>query len=149
VNGKKHNISKANQQLGDTTYFKRLDQDPTSDLQRLLKEKPTEMLALKKISEDNIEYLTVANRRAGRFYLLSKIYKPGNPGCPNVCANGHPTKWISEFVDLHHLSLDYHRMSKIPPTILPSYLQATYPKRHCLSDLMLCPYTPTYHMKTA
>jgi len=42
--GKEHNISKANRQLGDTTYFKRLYQDPTSDLQRLLKEKLTEML---------------------------------------------------------------------------------------------------------
>ena len=61
MNGKNYNISKANHQLGDTTYFKRLDQDPTSDLQRLLKEKLTEMLASKEISEDNIEYLTVAN----------------------------------------------------------------------------------------
>jgi len=52
--GKEHNISKANRQLGDTTYFKRLDQDPTSDIQRLLKEKLTEMLASKEISEDNI-----------------------------------------------------------------------------------------------
>jgi len=52
--GKEHNISKANRQLGDTTYFKRLDQDPTFDIQRLLK-KLTEMLASKEISEDNIE----------------------------------------------------------------------------------------------
>jgi len=59
--GKEHNISEANRQLGDTTYFKRLDQDPTSDLQRLLNEKLTEMLTAKEISEDNIEYLTVAN----------------------------------------------------------------------------------------
>jgi len=64
--GKEHNISKANRQLGDTTFFKRLDQDPTSDLQRLLKEKLTEMLASKKISEDTIEYLTVTNPRTGR-----------------------------------------------------------------------------------
>ena len=124
--GKEHNISKANRQLGDTTYFKRLDQDPTSDLQRLLKEKLTEMLASKEISEDNIEYLTVANPRAGRFYLpLPKIHKPGNPACP--------------IVDLHHLALDYHRMSKISPTFSSSYLQATYPKRHGLPYLMLCP----------
>jgi len=144
--GKEHDISEANRQLGDTTYYKRLD--PTSDHQRLLNEKLTEMLASKEISEDKIEYLTVANPRAGQFYLLPKIHKPVNPGHPIVSANGHPTKRISEFVDLHHLSLYYHRMSKIPP-ILQSYLQATYPKRHCLSHLMLCPYTPTYQMKTA
>jgi len=37
--GKEHNISEANHQLGDTTNFKRLDQDPTSDHQRLVNEK--------------------------------------------------------------------------------------------------------------
>jgi len=120
--GKEDNISEANCHLGDTTYYKRLD--PTSDHQRLLNEKLTEMLTTKEISEDNIEYLTIANPRAGRFYLLPKIHKPGSPGRPIVSANGHPTKRISEFVDLHHLSLYYHRMSKIPH-ILPSYLQAT------------------------
>jgi len=42
------------------------------------------MLASKEISKDNIEYLTVANPRAGRFYPFPKIHKPGNPGCPIV-----------------------------------------------------------------
>ena len=108
------------------------------------------MLASKEISKDNIEYLTVANPRAGRFYLpLPKIHKPGNPWCPIVSANSHPTKRIAQFVDLHHLYLDNHCMSKKSPTILPSYLQAKYPMRHCFSHLMLCPYTPTYRMKTA
>jgi len=78
VIGKEHNISEANRQLGDTTYYKRLD--PTSDHQRLLNEKLTAMLASREISEDNIEYITVANPRAGQFYLLPKIRKPGNPG---------------------------------------------------------------------
>ena len=50
--GKDHK-SVANRQLGDTTYFKRLDRDPASDLQRLLNEKLTEMLAWKEISEHN------------------------------------------------------------------------------------------------
>jgi len=117
--GKEHNISEVNRQLGDTTYYKRLD--PTSEHQRLLNEKLNEMLASKEISEDNIEYLIVAHPRAGRFYLLPKIHKLGNPGRPIVSANGHPPKRILEFVDLNHLSLYYHRMSKIP-TILPNYL---------------------------
>jgi len=147
--GKEHYISEANRQLGDTTYYKRLDHDPTSDHQRLVNEKLTEMLTSKEISKDNIEYLAVVNPRAGQFYLLPKVHKPGKPGRSIVSANSHPTERISEFVDLHHLSLDYRRMSKIPPTILPSYLQATYPKRHCLSHSMLCPYTLTYHMMTA
>jgi len=101
VMGKEHNISEANRQLCDTTYYKRLDQVPTSDHERLVNEKVTEMLTSKEISEDNIEYLTVANPRAGRFYLLPKIPKSGNSGSPIVTANGHPTERMSECVDLH------------------------------------------------
>ena len=88
----------------------------------MVNEKLTEMFTSKKISEDNIEYLTAANPRAGHFYLLPKIHKPGISGRSIVSANGHPTERISEFDDLHHLSLDYSCMSKIPPTILLSYL---------------------------
>jgi len=127
--GKEHNISEANCQLGDTTYYKRLDQDPTSDHQRLLNEKLTEMLASKAISEDNIEYLTVANPRTGRFYLLPKTHKPGNPGRPIVSANGHPTKRISEFVDLHYLCL----ITIVCPRYHLSYKAIS--KRHTRRDI--------------
>ena len=37
--------------------------------------------------------------KAGRFYILSKIHKEGNPGRPIISSNGHPTERISEFVD--------------------------------------------------
>ena len=61
-------------------------------------------------------YLIVDQPKAGRFYLLPKIHKAGNPGRPIVSANGHPTEKISEFVDLH---LQSHVQT------LPSYLQDT------------------------
>ena len=67
-------------------------------------------------NEKNAIYLTVDQPKAGRFYLLPKIHKAGNPGRPIVSANGHPTEKISEFVDLH---LQPHVHS------LPSYLQDT------------------------
>ena len=54
--------------------------------------------------------------KAGRFYLLPKMHKAGNPGRPIVSANRHPTEKISEFVDLH---LQLHVNS------LPSYLKGT------------------------
>ena len=64
--------------------------------------------------------LIVDQPKAGRFYLLPKIHKAGNPGRPIgrpiVSANGHPTEKISEFVDLH---LQSHVQT------LPSYLQDT------------------------
>ena len=68
------------------------------------------------ISEKNMAYLIVDQPKAGRFYLLPKIHKAGNPGRPIVSANGHPTEKISEFVDLH---LQSHVQT------LPSYLQDT------------------------
>jgi len=104
--GKEHK-SVANRQLGDTTYFKRLDRDPASELQRQLNEKRTELLASKEISEHN-------SRKSQSRPILSppKIHKPGNPGRPIVSANDHPTKRISEFVDL--------LVSR-----LPSYVQDT------------------------
>ena len=63
-----------------------------------------------------MRYLIVDQPKAGRFYLLPKIHKAGNPGRPIVSANGHPTEKISEFVDLH---LQPHVNS------LPSYLKDT------------------------
>ena len=68
------------------------------------------------ISEKNAIYLTLDQPKAGRFYLLPKIHKAGNPGHPIVSANGHHTEKISEFVDLH---LQPHVQN------LPSYLQDT------------------------
>ena len=68
------------------------------------------------ISEKNFNYLLVDQPKAGRFYLLPKIHKAGNPGRPIVSSNGHPTEKISEFVDLH---LQPHVQN------LPSYLQDT------------------------
>ena len=68
------------------------------------------------ISEKNMAYLIEDQPKAGRFYLLLKIHKAGNPGRPIVFANGHPTEKISEFVDLH---LQSHVQT------LPSYLQDT------------------------
>ena len=68
------------------------------------------------ISEKNRNYLLIDQPKAGRFYLLPKIHKAGNPGRPIVSANGHPTEKISEFVDLH---LQPHVQN------LPSYLKDT------------------------
>ena len=68
------------------------------------------------ISEMNRNYLIVDQPKAGRFYLLPKIHKSGNPDRPIVSANGHHTKKISEFVDLH---LQPHVQN------LPSYLKDT------------------------
>ena len=44
--------------------------------------------------------------KPGRFYILLKIHKPGNPGRPIVSSSSNPTERISHFVD-HHLQPYY------------------------------------------
>ncbi|XP_071160924.1 uncharacterized protein [Mytilus edulis] len=53
------------------------------------------------IDIDTLKYLKPEDSKPGRFYLLPKIHKPGNPGRPIVSANGHPTEKIFEFVDYY------------------------------------------------
>ena len=45
------------------------------------------------------KYLVQTNVKPGRFYILPKIHKTGNPGRPIVSSNSHPTERISQFVD--------------------------------------------------
>ena len=109
-----HYVSKAERQLNDSTFYKPLDHDPTPEFAKQVSDTVREMLDQGLISEKNMAYLIVDQPKAGRFYLLPKIHKAGNPGRPIVSAKGHPTEKISEFVDLH---LQSHVQT------LPSYLQ--------------------------
>ena len=109
-------ISEAERQLNDNTYYQLLDHDPTTEFAIQVADTVNKMHDEGYITEKNMEYLLVEKPRAGRFYLLPKIHKSGNPGRPIVSANGHPTERISEFVDFH---LKPHVRN------LPSFLQDT------------------------
>ena len=111
-----HYVSEAERQLNDSTYYELLDHDPTDEFAKKVSEAVEEMFDDGYITEKNMRYLIVDQPKAGRFYLLPKIHKAGNPGRPIVSANGHPTEKISEFVDLH---LQPHVNS------LPSYMKDT------------------------
>ena len=54
--------------------------------------------------------------KPGRFYILPKVHKPGNPGRPIVSSNSHPTERLSHFVD-YHLQPLVHK--------LPSFVKDT------------------------
>ena len=83
----------------------------------LLKKNPgSASVANNIIDKQTHRYQTSENPKAGRFYILPKIHKPGNPGRPIVSANGHPTEKISEFVSFH--------LSPLVQT-LPSYVKNT------------------------
>ena len=54
------------------------------------------------IDYETFKYLSSnSDPKSGRFYILPKIHKQGNPGRPIVSSNSHPTERISEFVDYH------------------------------------------------
>ena len=52
------------------------------------------------INEETKRYLIQTDPKPGRFYILPKVHKQGNPGRPIVSSNS--TERISQFVD-HHL----------------------------------------------
>ena len=54
-----------------------------------------------KIIDDTKRFLIQTDPKPGRFYILPKVHKQGNPGRPIVSSNSHSTERISEFVDFH------------------------------------------------
>ena len=54
------------------------------------------------INEETKRYLTQTDPKPGRFYILPKVHKQGNPERPIASSNSHPTERSSQFVD-HHL----------------------------------------------
>jgi len=86
-------------QLNDAKFYKRLDNDITTDIQKVKRIlKYTERMNRDKIiKEETKRYLIQTDSKPRRFYILPKVHKQGNPGRPI----SHPTKRVSQFVDYH------------------------------------------------
>jgi predicted GIY-YIG superfamily endonuclease len=109
-------ISEASRQLSDARFYQKLDHDPTLEYAKIITNVIDEAYQSGHIDQQTKNYLSPENPRAGRFYLLPKIHKQGNPGRPIISGNGHPTERISEYLD-HFMRPHVHK--------LPSYLQDT------------------------
>ena len=83
--------------------YKLLDNDITTDIQKRILEYTERMNHEKIINEETERYLIQTDPNQGRFYILPKVHKQGNPERPIVSCNSHPTERISQFVD-HHLN---------------------------------------------
>ena len=90
-------------QLNDNKFYDKLDKDPTQTIETCARILLGRLLKEKEIDSDTYKYLLPQDPKAGRFYILPKLHKQGNPGRPICSANGHPTERISEFV-CHHLN---------------------------------------------
>ena len=105
-------IDECNRQLNDPKFYKKQDGDITNLIQKRVTTYVQRMLKDGYIDEKTKQYLIQTNVKPGRFYILPKIHKTGNPGRPMVSSNGHPTERISQFIDFHInplvASLDSH-----------------------------------------
>ncbi|KAL9972935.1 hypothetical protein ACROYT_G019335 [Oculina patagonica] len=94
-------INECLRQLNDTKFYKPLDNDVTNDVQKRVRKYTKRMNRDKIISDETKRYLIQTDPKPGRFYILPKVHKQGNPGRPIVSSNSHPTERISHFVDYH------------------------------------------------
>ena len=75
--------------------------DITADIQKRVPFYVNRMHKDKLINNKTKQYLIQSDVKPGRFYILPKVHKPGNPGRPIVSSNSHPTERLSHFVDYH------------------------------------------------
>ena len=94
-------IDECSRQLNDSKFYKTLDRDITTDIVKRIRIYEERMHRDKIIDDHTKRFLILTDPKAGRFYILPKIHKQGNPGRPIVSSNSHPTERISQFVDYH------------------------------------------------
>ena len=109
-------IDECNRQLTDTKFYQRLEEDITADIQKRINFYVNRMHKDKLINDKTKQYLIQSDVKPGRFYILPKVHKPGNPGRLIVSSNSHPTERLSHFVD-YHLQPLVHK--------LPSFVKDT------------------------
>ncbi|KAL9988930.1 hypothetical protein ACROYT_G003426 [Oculina patagonica] len=85
-------LNECYRQLNNQQFYKREKKDPTDHITERVKKYLKGLLKDNIINKETHRYLTPQDPKAGRFYILPKIHKPGNPGRPIVSANGHPTE---------------------------------------------------------
>ena len=86
-------VNECDRQLNDTKYYQKQSSDLTNKVQERVKEYTTRLHRDNLIDYETLKYLSSNSEpKAGRFYILPKIHKQGNPGRPIISSNGHPTE---------------------------------------------------------
>lgn len=102
INDVKQYIKEAERQLHDQSFYKKVQNNPTSEHAALVNNAIDLLKNRNLLDEKMASQLKTVNPRTPRFYLLPKIHKPNNPGRPVVSSINCHTERISQFVD-HHL----------------------------------------------
>ena len=136
-------IDECNRQLTDTKFYRRLNEDMTADIQKRVTVYVNRMHKDKLINDKTKLYLIQSDVKPGRFYILPKVHKPGNPGRPIVSSNSHPTERLPHFVDYHLQPLVHKlpsfvvRLPRRSDLIIPGPGQKIFLSRQALGFLWL------------
>ena len=109
-------IVEAERQLNQTQSYISLATDPTISVCKDIQVVLDLMKTMNIIDNRCHKYLSPADSRPGRFYLLPKIHKKGVPGRPICSSVNHPTEKISAFVDEHIRKFMYGTKSYVRDT---------------------------------
>lgn len=86
-------------QLSNTQFYQHLEADPTPAHQKFVADTLDRLAKDGDISKRLCTALTAPNPSPGRFYMLPKIHKKGNPGRPIVSGIGTITEMISAYIE--------------------------------------------------
>ena len=100
-------------QLSDTSFYAKVDKDPTLINQNIVKNTIDDLIGKQEMPA-KAKNLIITSPRTSCIYFLPKIRKPNNPGRPIVSACSCPTELISSYLN--------KIMAPIVKT-LPSYIK--------------------------
>ena len=95
-------IKEAERQLGDTEFYQKVDRDLTTDHTNQINTTIDQFQQENLLPERTAKPLKTHHPKPAKFYMLPKVHKKGNPGCPIISAIGNASSKIAQFVD-HHL----------------------------------------------
>jgi len=87
------------QQLNNKEYYKRVEEDLTSQYEQLINQCINDLINNGNLDMDMGQLLRPTNSRTPLFYMLPKIHKPNNPGRPEISSVNSHTETLSAYVD--------------------------------------------------
>ena len=92
-------ITEAMRQLNNEEYYKRVEEDLTSQHEQLINQCISDLINNGDLDMDTGQLLRPANSRTPIFYMLPKIHKPNNPGRPVISSVNSHTEKLPAYVD--------------------------------------------------
>ena len=144
-------VNECNRQLNDAKFYRKQDGDIANQIQERVTTYVHRMLKDGYIDKKTKQYLIQTNVKPGRFYILPKIHKTGNPGRPIVSSKGtlQNASYNPSTFTLTLSSLPWIHTLKTPLTSVTNWLTSLlYQIMPYLSLSTFHHYTPATHTTT-